>query len=277
MIRSLFSGASGMKSHQIRMDVIGNNIANVNTTGYKSNRANFQDIVYQTLRSSSAPVNGTDGAGSINPSQVGTGMTVASIGTNMGQGPLQNTGRTLDLAIQGSGLFCVTDGTHCYYTRNGVFNVDKNGYVVDTNGNQLVDGSGSSGTPGAPIQIGGGADVIDTINISTDGTITATNIAGEDISPDLKIGLYTFANQEGLEKIGQNYFEETATSGEATAMAEGDLGTISDIQSGYLEMSNVDLTDELTSMITTQRGYQANAKTITVSDEMLQVLLDIKR
>jgi len=277
MIRSLYSGVSGMKNHQIRMDVIGNNIANVNTTGYKSGRANFQDLLYQTIISPSAPVNDTDGPGSINPSQIGTGMTVASIGVNMEQGPLQNTGRTLDLAIQGNGFFCVTDGTNCYYTRNGVFYIDKNGYIVDSNGYQLVDGSGSSGSPGSPIQLGSGTDVVSTISISKNGTITATNIEGVDISPSNKIGIYTFANQDGLSKIGQNYYQVTAASGEATAMDEDDVGVISQIQSGYLEMSNVNLVDEFVNMITTQRGYQANGRVITTSDQMLQELLELKR
>lgn len=277
MIRSLYSGVSGMKNHQIRMDVIGNNIANVNTTGYKSGRANFQDILYQTMISPVAPVNDTDGSGSINPAQIGTGMTVASIGVNMEQGTLQNTGRTLDLAIQGNGFFCVTDGTDYYYTRNGVFYIDKNGYIVDSNGYQLVDGSGSSGSPGSPIQLGSGTDVVSTISISKNGTITATNIEGVDISPSNKIGIYTFANQDGLSKIGQNYYQVTAASGEATAMDEDDVGVISQIQSGYLEMSNVNLTDEFVNMITTQRGYQANGRVITTSDQMLQELLELKR
>jgi flagellar hook protein FlgE len=265
-----------MKSHQIRMDVVGNNIANVNTTGFKSNRANFQDIVYQTLRSPSAPVNDTDGAGSINPSQVGTGMSVASIGSNMEQGPLQNTGRTLDLAIQGNGFFCVTDGTNCYYTRNGVFNIDKNGFVVDGNGNQLVDDSGSSGTPGAPVQIGDGSTVVGTISIAKDGTITATDTAGADMTVTGQIGLYSFANQDGLKKIGQNYFQEiTTTSGEATAIDT--VGTTSEIESGYLEMSNVDLSAQFTDMITTQRGFQANSRIITTSDTLLEELINLKR
>ncbi|TEB04941.1 Flagellar basal-body rod protein FlgG [Pelotomaculum schinkii] len=278
MIRSLYSGSSGMKNHQVRMDVIGNNIANVNTTGFKSSRANFQDAVYQLLRSPSAPSDDTSGAGSINPSQVGTGMSIASIGINMGQGPIQNTGRPLDLAIQGNGFFCVTDGTNCYYTRNGVFYIDKNGFLVDSNGNQLVDGSGGSGTPGAPIQLGSGTDVVSTISIGKDGAITATNTAGDDISPSINIGLYSFANQEGLKQIGQSYYQEvTGTSGEATPIDPDDVGVYSEIASCYLEMSNVNLSDEFVDMITTQRGYQANGRVITISDQMLQELLDLKR
>ncbi len=278
MIRSLYSGSSGMKNHQVRMDVIGNNIANVNTTAFKSSRANFQDAIYQLLRSPSEP-DATSGTGSINPAQVGTGMSIASIGINMTQGPTQNTGRPLDLAIQGNGFFCVTDGDNCYYTRNGVFYVDKDGYLVDSNGRYLVDGSGGSGTPGTSIQLKlSGTATVSTISIGKDGSVTATDTAGVDISPAEKIGLYTFANQEGLKQIGQSYYQEvTGTSGEATPIDPDDVGVYSEIVSCYLEMSNVNLTDEFVDMITTQRGYQANGRVITTSDQMLQELLDLKR
>ncbi len=268
MLRSLYSGVSGMKYHQIRMDVIGNNIANVNTVGFKSNRANFQDMFYQMLRN---PVGVEAGeAGSVNPAQIGTGGIVTNIGINMTQGGMENTGRTLDLAIQGNGFFQVTDGTNLLYTRNGVFNVDVNGSVVDSNGYQLTDGDGNV------IQITGGNDIVGTIIIGRDGSITATDTEGVTMEVSANIGLCSFANQEGLEKCGQNLFKEvTPVSGAATMI--GTVGTSSTINSGYREMSNVDLTDEFTSLITTQRGYQANARTITTSDQMLQELLNIKQ
>lgn len=279
MIRSLFAGVSGMKNHQVRMDVIGNNIANVNTTGYKSNRVNFQDMFYQMQRYASAPSGGTDGAGSMNPAQIGSGVTVAGIGTNMGQGALQSTGRTLDLAIQGNGYFQVKDNAgNLFYTRTGVFNLDTNGYLVDSNGNFLTD------TAGAEIQITGGNGQIGTISIGKDGKITASDTDGNDMGITAQIGLYSFANQEGLTKVGQNLFKETTAqqgntvSGAAALIdPETAAGITSTINSGYLEMSNVDLTDEFANMITTQRGYQANARTITTSDQMLQELLEIKR
>lgn len=269
MIRSLYSGVSGMKNHQVRMDVIGNNIANVNTTGFKSSRANFQDVLYQMVRSGSA---GTAGAlGGINPSQVGLGMSVSSITNNMGQGNTQTTGRTLDLAIQGNGWFAVSDGTNTYYTREGVFYIDSNGDLVNSNGYHLLDSGGS------PISFG--TDGVATLNISQDGTITATDLAGNDISPAEPIGLAMFLNQEGLERVGQNLFRVSVASGGLVGDALGTPGATGygTINSGYLEMSNVDLTDEFANMITTQRGYQANARTITTSDQMLQELLDIKR
>jgi len=129
MIRSLFSGVSSMKSHQVRMDVVGNNIANVNTSGYKAGRANFQDTLYQTIKS---------GGKSTNPAQAGLGINVASINTFMKPGALQSTGRNLDLAINGSGFFKVTDGVKDYYTRDGVFYLDQEGYLVNSSGLRLV-------------------------------------------------------------------------------------------------------------------------------------------
>jgi len=276
MIRSLYSGASGIKSHQIRMDVIGNNIANVNTTGFKSSRANFQDVLYQTVRYASASV---PPAGGINPSQVGLGVMVSSITNNTGQGGLQNTGRVLDLAIDGNGWFVLsTDGNSVSgsgaanerYSREGIFYIDDQGNLVNSNGYNLCDSNGD------PINLG--TNGIATINISKEGVITGTYLDGSDIG-SVTIGLAMFPNQDGLERDGRNVYKISPASG---TVAGGGFGTPSTggygtVNSGYLEMSNVDLTDEFTNMITTQRGYQANARTITTSDQMLEELLNIKR
>jgi len=269
LIRSLYSGASGMKNHQIKMDVIGNNVANVNTTGYKSGRANFADVLYQTIRYASA---GTADTGGIMPSQVGLGMTVASITNDTGQGGLQNTGRALDLAIDGNGWFIVTpdDGNTRYYTRDGIFYVDNEGNLVNSSGYMVLDNGGDV--------INLGTDGIATLNIGKDGTITATDLDGDDISPGDPIGLAMFPNQDGLERIGRNvYIKSVVSGGPLDEFGTPDSGGYGTINSGYLEMSNVDLTDEFTSMITTQRGYQANARTITVSDKMIEELLNLKR
>lgn len=264
MIRSLYSGVSGLRNHQIRMDVIGNNIANVNTTGFKGSRANFQDVLSQTIRPAGGP-----GAnyGSTNPSQVGLGMTLAGISTNMGQGALQNTGRTLDVAIQGNGFFIIQkpDGQK-YYTREGIFFVDANGDLVNSNGYYVLDDSGT-----AKITVG---TSVGTISISEKGEVIAD---GTSVGT---IGLATFPNSEGLEKVGQNLFRETQASGAVAINKAGNAGTAvanTTLSSGYLEMSNVDLSEEFTNMIVTQRGYQANARVITVSDTLLQELVDLKR
>ncbi|MCL6635839.1 MAG: flagellar basal-body rod protein FlgF [Peptococcaceae bacterium] len=270
MIRSLYSGVSGMKNHQIRMDTIGNNIANVNTTGFKSSRTNFQDTLYQMLRPASASSGGN--LGGINANQVGLGMTVSSITNNMGQGALQATGRALDLAIDGNGWFVVSPdgGTTVYYTREGIFYIDNAGDLVNSNGYKVLDTGGSA--------INFGTAGVATLNIARDGTITAKDLSGNDITVSGAIGLAMFPNQDGLERVGQNLFKESPTSGAPIdtfgTAGSGGYGTIN---SGYLEMSNVDLTEEFTSMITTQRGYQASARTITTSDQMLQELLEIKR
>ncbi|OPX88935.1 flagellar hook-basal body complex protein [Pelotomaculum sp. PtaB.Bin117] len=284
MIRSLFSGASGMKNHQTRMDVIGNNIANVNTTGFKGSRANFQDILYQTVRYASAA--GTTAAGTnvggVSPSQVGLGVMVSSITNNTGQGGLQNTGRSLDLGINGNGWYILsTDGTAVTgdtvgklnerFSREGIFYVDNLGNLVNSNGYYLCDTSGNS--------INLGTAGIATITVSKDGVISGKDLQGNDL-PTATIGLAMFPNQDGLERDGQNTYKISQTSGFITDV--GGIGTpnangYGTINSGFLEMSNVDLTDEFTSLITTQRGYQANARTVTTSDQILEELLNIKR
>ncbi|OPX89717.1 MAG: Flagellar basal-body rod protein FlgG [Pelotomaculum sp. PtaB.Bin104] len=281
MIRSLFSGASGMKNHQIRMDVIGNNVANVNTTGFKGSRANFQDVLYQTVRYPSA---GENNVGGINPSQVGLGVMVSSITNNTGQGGLQNTGRSLDLAVNGNGWFVLStngdsvDGTGLTnerYTREGIFYIDNVGNLVNSSGYNLCD------TSGAPIKIDASASGVATINISKDGYISYTLLDGTKNDNAFQIGLAMFPNQDGLEREGLNIYKISPTSGVVVPggnpYGEPNAGGYGEIDSGFLEMSNVDLTDEFVSMITTQRGYQANARTVTTSDQILEELLNIKR
>ncbi|MCL6477608.1 MAG: flagellar hook-basal body complex protein [Peptococcaceae bacterium] len=257
MLRSLYSGVSGIRNHQVRMDVLSNNISNVNTTGYKASRTNFQDALSQTLRG---------GGARRNPMQTGTGINVGSIGAKMENGPLQNTGRTLDLAIQGTGFFKVSDGTNEYYTRDGAFFIDSEGYVVNSLG-LILQGDGGD--------VNVGTDVA-TLNIAPNGAITGTTLEGEAID-EVNITIHTFPNPEGLIKAGNSLFTYDATiSGEPTERVPGEGGA-GTIESGYLEMSNTDLSEEFTSMITTQRGYQANARVITVSDTLLEELIQLKR
>ena len=273
MIRSLFSGVSGMKNHQVRMDAIGNNIANVNTTGFKSARCNFQDLISQILRSPSA---GDGATGGVNPAQVGLGMTVAGIANNMQQGALQTTGRVLDLAVQGNGYFMIKKNSGdadnaAFYTREGIFYVDNNGDLVNSNGYYVCDDGG------AIIQVSSDPATISSISISDAGLINVTDSAGTSTK---QIGLGSFPNETGLAKAGQNLYQASIASGAVAMNIPGTADTAvanTSINSGYLEMSNVDLTDEFTTMITTQRGYQANARTITTSDQMLEELLNIKR
>lgn len=392
MLRSMYSGISGMKNFQTKLDVIGNNIANVNTYGFKKGRVTFKDTMNQTISGASAAQNAKGGK---NPMQVGLGSTLATIDTIDTQSSLQTTGRSLDLAISGDGYFVVKQGDAQFYTRAGNFYLDEEGTLVNGDGykvqsynngvlqdikvdvnsilpsqktNQLkidgnfpsnvagnteqlqqikvVDEKGNehtvelkvqSTTPGTwTITIQDRADSslddlvvtinssgvstnnknlqvkgldgstlsipmsLDTTNItknngnlnalftpngSTQGSIESFSIgqAGEisgvfsngRVATLGTIALAKFSNNAGLSKVGNNMFQDSVNSGTANIGTPGDgYGTIA---SGALEMSNVDLSEEFTEMITAQRGFQANTRIITTSDEILQELINLKR
>jgi flagellar hook protein FlgE len=409
MLRSMFSAISGLRGHQVMMDVIGNNIANVNTVGFKSGRVNFQDILSQTFRGASAP---QGGLGSINPAQVGLGMTVAGIDVLQSQGNLQSTGRLTDMAIQGDGFFVLSDGSRDYFTRDGAFDIGLNGQLVNSASGLVVQGwvadqSGAIDTTTAVtdvvIPIGtrttalissssvmtgnldasaaagstasttlnvfdslgirhsikvtftktgsndwdwaATADAADTgtttvsagtLGFNSDGTVAAstgspisialTNGASSPLALPLdmsgmtqyqgtsslnattdgfssgtlvtftigsagditgvfsngqtqllgQIAMGNFVNPGGLLRQGQNLFGASSASGDASIgmPGQGGRGTVT---TGSLEMSNVDLATQFTGMITAQRGFQANGRVITTSDEMLQELVNLKR
>ncbi|MFN8629894.1 MAG: flagellar hook protein FlgE [Chloroflexota bacterium] len=409
MLRSMFSAISGLRAHQVMMDEIGNNIANVNTVGYKTGRVNFQDILSQTFRGASAP---QGGLGSINPAQVGLGVTVAGIDVIMTQGNLQSTGRLTDMAIQGDGFFVMSDGSREYYTRDGSFDIGLGGNLINPASGLKVQGwnadaAGAVDTTTAPgdviIPLGTrttalasatatitgnldaaaavgatssttltmidslgvshsvqvtftktGANAWDwradtaatdtaasttstgTITFNSDGTfasstgspisLTLTNGAttpldvaavmdsmtgyqgastlngqvngftsgtlvtftigsGGDITGVFsngqtqllgQIAMASFVNAGGLLRQGQNLYAASSASGTASIGTPG-TGGRGTVTTGSLEMSNVDLATQFTSMITAQRGFQANGKVITTSDEMLQDLVNLKR
>ncbi|KMT21707.1 flagellar hook protein FlgE [Clostridium cylindrosporum] len=425
MIRSMYSGISGMKNQQVKMDTIGNNIANLSTTSFKGSRVTFKDALTQTMQSASAP---TFAVGGANPRQVGLGMAVSSVDKNMAQGTLQPTGRSTDIAIQGSGYFMVQNGPEVFYTRDGSFTLDKFGDLVTSEGLRVMgqDKAGTRGPINLPLEhdtvpaikiqgtvgastkellqiklygfdgagiekinidntVDGGANPVVfktadksiTINIkgysslteleraittqlknigemseeqlkatdaatvakkdikeniidkgiygigvtgdyaeaknatglgvmpesrprNTDGTIntaattgfytekmqigsfsmgkdgTIRAVYGEDVFEVARLEIAKFVNDSGLEAKGSNLYRETANSGQATKGFPGDIG-FGTSEQGFLEMSNVDLANEFTDMIVTSRSYQANSKTITTSDEMLQELLNLKR
>jgi len=400
MLRSLFSGISGMRAHQTMLDVTGNNIANVNTTGFKSSQVIFQDALSQQLTSASAP---QAGAGGTNPAQVGLGVRIAGVTTNFAQGSSQSTGRAQDMMINGDGFFVVRQGSQTYYTRSGAFDFDSTGQmvlpgegaivqgwpavdgVVDTTGalgdlripvgtvmpakattsadvtgnlpadaavgatrERTVTAYGADGTERSlaltftrtatgwdlaatdgttslttPLAVAftadgkldlaasglgttgsfslGGVDVdlsavtgytgVDSVKIDhqdgyaagelqsfslgSDGTITGSFSNGLDQVLG-RIALGSFANPGGLEKAGGSLYSATANSGTAQigTSGTGGRGTLS---GGYLEMSNVDLSSEFTNLIVAQRGFQANARVITTSDDVLQELVNLKR
>ncbi|NUU15879.1 flagellar hook protein FlgE [Cellulomonas humilata] len=392
MLRSLFSGISGLRSHQTMLDVTGNNIANVNTTGFKSSQTQFQDTLSQVVQNAGGAQAGTGGT---NPAQVGLGVRVAGITTNFTQGASQITGRSTDMMIQGDGFFVVRKGAESYYTRAGSFDFDSTGQmvlpgegalvqgwaavngVVDTNGplsdlrvpagaimpavattsatyegnldadaadgtvlertvavfdaignerelaltftksatgwslsatdgtataapgpltfaadgslaapttltvgGVTVDISALSGFAGldtakAKTQDGQAAGTLQSFALGADGTITGSFSNGLKQTIG-RLALGSFTNPSGLEKAGGSLFRTSVNSGEPQVGAAGTGGRGS-LAGGSLEMSNVDLSAEFTSLIIAQRGFQANSRVITTSDEVLQELVNLKR
>lgn len=302
----MYSGISGLKNFQTKLDVIGNNIANVNTYGFKKGRTVFKDLISQTTSGASGP---TGSQGGVNAKQVGLGSQLAAIDTIHSGGSLQSTGNTLDLAISGDGFFQVAayDAeeeamTNIQYTRAGNFYMDNQGYLVNSDGGYLVGVSdvdtsdpanitftnaieAADGTGGIPDDLDP-ADatqftriVIPTtaqsMSIGQDGTVTFVDQAGV-LKFAGKIVMGKFSNPGGLEKTGSNYYQESSNSGAVLKNFAGAGGNGS-INSGFLEMSNVDLSEEFTDMIVAQRGFQANTRIITTSDSILEELINLKR
>jgi flagellar hook protein FlgE len=394
MLRSLYSGISGLRGHQQMMDITGNNIANVNTAGFKSSQGVFEDTLSQMMKAAGAP-QGTQGG--TNPAQVGLGMRMAGISTNFSQGAAQTTGRSTDLMIQGDGFFVVRSGNDQLYTRAGSFSFDANGSLVTPEGANVRGWTGVNGkidtnlpsrdvklpfgtllqpkatdsvtvggnlpadttntTPivtsittydqqGNPVTLSASYSRIDAthwdvtisdgvnpdvgptpitfdaaganpdvthidfnglIDVDISGvtsyagssTVAATNQTGAamgslqsfTIGPDgvvigvfsnglkqplAQLALSSFTNPPGLEKVGNSTYRATVNSGNAQLGAAGSNGRGA-LQGGALEMSNVDLAQEFTNLIVAQRGFQANSKIISTSDELLQDLVNLKR
>lgn len=357
MVRSLYSGVAGLTTHQTKMDVIGNNIANVNTYGFKSSRVTFRDIYYQTSIGESA---GTVSFAGNNPSTVGYGVQLGSIDKNMAQSSFQSTNRVLDLAVSGDGFFItatfdgsnqgfidaegnggdITDAANIppasvKYTRMGNFSIDSNGNLVSgansfvlgtknnaaglaavgdvsaaalraldasTSGGEAADNDaddeGATGVLSSVLSAANIININDLINaawnpdgaitpaltysdlssfqIGKDGVITATY--NSEMKALARIDVAVFDNQEGLIEAGDTSFIETTSSGMGKIKRAGyDAGAPEAIESNKLEMSNVNLAQEFSDMIVTQRGYQANARIITTSDSMLEELVNLKR
>jgi flagellar hook protein FlgE len=301
MLRSLFSGVSGLKNHQTAQDVVANNIANVNTTGFKASTAGFQDIVSQTVSAASAPTGTAPNTtlGGKNAKQIGLGVTIAGIGKDMTEGSTQTTDRPLDFAIHGEGYFVVKNGTQTYYTRNGNLTVDKSGDLVTANGD-LVQGlvltTPVATTGGIPADLATpttpttppGVDKTKLANIVIDGgkySDYAVDQNGFVIATERTSGtkmylgrlvLGTFNNPAGLDAKGNSCFQPSNNSGDPVFYQVGASGA-GTLQSGELEMSNVSLASEMTNMIIIQRGFQANSRVITTSDTMLEELINLKR
>ena len=275
MLNSLSSAVSGLDSFQQDMDVIGNNIANINTDGFKAARINFADSFSDTLAAGSGTV------------QVGTGVFDQAITNNWSQGAVNATGVPTDLAVSGNGFFLVKDpisGTQ-YVTQDGAFSVDTNGYLVTAGGQQVQGysdaalsnlGSIKIDATGAPSTADPGATVSSFI-INSQGQINVTLSDGTNFTRG-QVLLQNFQDPQALVNEAGNLYSNQANAGPMTAApgAPGSNG-LGQIQSGYVEISNVDLAQEMASLITAQRGFEANSKIVTTSDEVLTTMINMKR
>jgi len=290
MLRSLFTGVSGLSAHQQMLDVTSNNIANVNTTGYKASNTVFEDTLSQTMSGGGSAVNaGTANAiGGTNATQIGLGVKLAATSLNFTQGSAQATGVASNMMINGDGFFVVSNNGQESYTRAGSFTLDEAGQFVGPDGSVLNGWLDTDTTNGAtpdidtttaptPLQLSAlvSGTQYSSYSIDQNGTISAVD-AGTGTTVVLgKVAMATFSNPNGLTKSGDTQFMASASSGAPIYGGPGD-GGIGSVTSGYIEMSNVNLAQEFTNLIISERGFQANSKVITTSDEVLQTLVNLK-
>lgn len=260
MIRALYTSQTGMRAQQQQLDVTANNLANVNTGGFKKSRVQFEDLIYQTMRAAGADTVG----GNQVPTgiQVGLGTKTTAVQKIFTQGDYSETGNDLDMAIQGRGFFKILrDGVE-YYTRAGAFTKDRDGYIVDHNGDRLQ--------PEFTIPP-------ETTNLSIDenGLITAMDSA-QQILGSVQLTIHTFINPAGLSAVGGNKFLPTQASGDPLESNPGADGS-GTLAQHFLEMSNVAVTEEMVNLITTQRAFDINSKGITTADQLLETTIGIVR
>jgi len=262
MFRALYTAATGMNAQATNIDVIANNLANVNTSGFKRGKASFQDLMYQALVEPGAPTS----ASTQNPSgiQVGLGVKLASVQKDFSQGDLTNTSNPLDIAIEGDGFFQVTqpDGSTSY-TRAGGFQIDQNGQVVTPDGYLIA--------PGITIP-----EDAQAITIAQDGTVSVRQPGSTTPTTVGQLTGVRFSNNAGLRALGRNLFQETESSGAAITgiFSQNGFGRLSQ---GFLESSNVSVVEQVVNMITAQRAYEASSKGIQSADEMLGQAISLKR
>lgn len=264
MMRSLWTSASGMTGQQFNIDTISNNLSNVNTTGFKKNRPDFEDLLYQTSRIAGTPA--TELTVVPTNTQVGHGVKVAASQKIFTQGALQSTGNVADLALQGEGFFRIQmlDGTFGY-TRDGSFKLDSNGQMVTSNGYRVM-----------PEVVLPADFVRESFTVSQDGRLTV-KVAGSDDPVEVgQMQIYRFTNPAGLQAVGENTYKMTNASGDAIGGRPGFDG-MGKIQQKFLEMSNVSVVKEMVNMIVAQRAYELNSKAIQTSDTMLGIANNLKR
>jgi len=296
MMRSMFSAVSGLKTQQIMLDVAANDLANVNTVGFKGSRTTFKDQLQQLMHASAQS---NAGFGGSNAAQIGLGVSLGSIDNLMSSGAIQATGNALDVAIQGDGWFRVGTGVpvggnptaatptlpDTAYTRAGNFTRNDQGYLATQTGEYVIGRTAAGGGVDTYINIPSGAT---DVAVGPDGSVNFTAPAGY-VSPAALppvsasgraiagyISLAKFPNEQGLERLTGNRWKAGQNAGTETVGTPGQGGVFGASTSGALEMSNVDLATEFTQMITAQRGFQANSRVISSSDEMLQDLVNLK-
>jgi flagellar basal-body rod protein FlgG len=262
--RALRTAASGMNAQQINIEVIANNIANINTTGFKKNKAEFQDLMYQeeNVNPLSSTTPGVETASSVKI-QVGNGVKPSSSQKIFKQGDLTNTNNQFDLAVQGEGFFQVkkSDGTYAY-TRDGSFKINADGKIVTASGYELE--------PGLTLN----SDIA-SVAIGKDGTVTAQDVKGN-TSTLGNVELARFMNNGGLTAVGDNLYTESPQSGQPILGTPGAQG-FGEINQGYLESSNVDIVEEMVAMIAAQRSYEINSKTVTTVESMMTMANSLVR
>ncbi len=262
MIRSLYTASTGMIAQQTQIDVTSNNISNVNTIGYKKQRAEFADLMYQTMEYAGTSTSAT----SVSPTgiEVGLGSRPTAIVKQFSQGNFKQTGNDLDMAISGNGFFQIQlpDGTTAY-TRNGAFKLDGDGAIVNSDGYKMLP---EVNVPEDATQI----------SVGVDGTISVLQAGQTALTEIGQVELANFINPAGLHSLGDNNLLNTTASGDVIVGTPG-LDGLGQIRQQFVEMSNVQLVEEMTDLITGQRAYEANSKAITTSDEMLQTVNALKR
>jgi flagellar basal-body rod protein FlgG len=262
-MKSLSIAATGMLAQQRNVEVISNNIANLNTVGFKRQRAEFQDLLYQTIERAGALSSAT-GTTAPNGVQIGAGVKTGSVYRISEQGAVTSTGNDFDLAVSGRGLFQIAlpDGREAY-TRAGNFGISADGRLVTEDGYEVL--------PGVTLP----EDVVDVV-VSKDGIVQARIAGDQNLREIGRLELAMFFNESGLEAIGDNLLLETAASGEPVLGNPGDPG-FGQILQGYLENANVDPVQEITALIAAQRAYEMNARVIETSDEMLSINANLRR
>jgi len=260
MLRGMWSAASGMAAQQMTIDVIANNLANVGTISFKKSRSEFQDLMYQTVNQACSRTSG----GSQIPTGIQIGMGTMPLGVQkmFMQGDFKETKGELDMVIEGNGFFKVISNDSELYSRAGNFKLDSDGNICTPNGDKLQP---EMSVPTNTVSI----------NIDRTGTVTAFDTSGQGTALG-EIELYTFPNNAGLHSLGHNLYRTTDASGQAIAGTPGSDG-LGTIVQGFIEMSNVDVVEEMVAMIMAQRAYEINSKAIQTADSMLQIANNLKR